>query len=440
MSRAGALAVTRFGLGARPGEIDAASADPAGWLRTQLDPARADPAIPAHRGDGAATALIRAHRQGPEALEALTRGEMRAQYLRDCATYLRGMTETRLPFRERLVQFWANHFTVSGQRPVIHALLVPYVAEAIRPHVLGHFADMLRAVVRHTAMMVYLDNARSIGPNSPLGQRRGKGLNENLAREVLELHTLGVKGGYDQADVGALARILTGWSLAGPEDAQSGRYMFRPMAHEPGPKTLLGRRYAEDGEGEGIAALNDLAAHPATARHIAEKFARHFLADDPPATAIDTLAARFRASHGDLAALARAVIDLPAAWAEPQAKFKTPLELMVSLLRLLSVGGDDFDKPVKAVAALGQRMFAAPSPAGWSDRAADWTGAEAVMRRLELTTRIARTAARHHDPRALADTALGALQSERLRGAIARAPSPQSGLALLFAAPEFQRR
>ena len=236
---------------------------------------------------------------------------------------------TEESFRERLVHFWTNHFAVSADKPQVLALAGTLENEAIRPHVAGRFADMLTAVESHPAMILYLDNQASIGPGSQLAQRRSRrssagdrklGINENLAREILELHTLGVDGGYTQQDVTTFARALTGWSIGTdrfPGGGELGKFAFHDAAHEPGAKTIMGTRYGQSGVAQPRAVLTDLAKHPATARHVATKLARHFIADEPPPDAVERIAKAFRDSDGDLPTVHRAVLDTPEAWVTP---------------------------------------------------------------------------------------------------------------------------
>jgi uncharacterized protein (DUF1800 family) len=298
---------------------------------------------------------------------------------------------------------------------------------------------MLLAVARHPAMLLYLDNAISIGPDSIAGRRGGKGLNENLGRELLELHTLGVDGGYTQSDVEALARILTGWSVARLNEPDPGRFRFRPFVHQPGAKILLGRTYAEAGEAEGRAALLDLAHHPATSRHIAAKLARHFIADDPPKESVERIARVFRDSGGDLRQVTAAVVKEDAAWRSPLTKIRTPQELVIGACR---VGG--FTPPpemlVNSLRTLDQMPFFAPSPAGWPDTAASWVSPEAVLRRAQWCQAYAERIPDPPDPAALASAAFGEALPDETMQAIRLAPSRRAGLALLFASPQFQRR
>jgi uncharacterized protein (DUF1800 family) len=353
--------------------------------------------------------------------------------------------------------FWANHFTVSVAKASARGLAGAFEREAIRPHIAGRFETLLKAAVKHGAMLVYLDNVQSAGPNSRIVQiarrrsdsPRVSGLNENLAREVLELHTLGAASkAYGQADVTALAAVLTGWRVpfraaevmrqAGDADSIAAR--FDAAWHEPGPKTLLGQRYPE-GEAALDAVLADLARHPATARFIALKLARHFIADDPPAAAVDSLAAVYQRSDGDLGRIYAELLRLPEAWADAAAKFKTPIEYAVSTARLLTLGERAFERnPDAGLAVMGQRVQAAPSPAGWPDRAEDWLGPDAVWKRIEWTNRIADRLGRQIDARELARNAFGASLAAGTAQQIERAADGPQALALLLLAPDFQRR
>lgn len=343
---------------------------------------------------------------------------------------------------ERMVWFWSNHFCVSAAKSAfLRVLAGPFEREAIRPHVFGRFADMLRAVESHPAMLAYLDNVESIGPNSPAGRRRGRGLNENLAREILELHTLGASGGYRQADVGALARLITGWTVSGRGGGLGppGTFVFNPRMHEPGPVTLLGRRYDEAGLARGRAALDDLARHPATARFVATKLARHFLADAPPAPAVDRLAEAFAATDGDLGAVTRALIEAPESRGPP-AKLRSPQEYLVACARAVGQA-PGYGLVAASLAGLGQPIWQPPGPNGYPDLAEVWGAPQGVRARLDAAARWARAAAAQAgDPRALARETFGPLLSRATATAIDRAADPAQALALLFAAPEMQRR
>jgi len=346
-------------------------------------------------------------------------------------------------FVERLVHFWSNHFCVSAAKGgFVRACAGSFEREAIRPHVLGHFADMLKAVESHPAMLFYLDNAQSFGPQSPAGQRGRRGLNENLAREILELHTLGVNGGYTQADVTALARIITGWTFAGREGriGEPGTFVFFPMAHEPGHHTVLGKTYPAGGVEQGEAVLADLARHPATAQHIATKLARHFVADAPPKALIDRLATVFRDTDGDLKALAIALIDWDDAWSAPLAKMRTPEEFLLASMRAIDRIPEDPGAILGPLYTMGMPLWQPPGPNGWPDTEAAWASAEGMKLRLDVAAAIAGRAKDLINPAELLDTVAGEAASAETRQAVARAESRQQGLGLLLMSPEFQRR
>ncbi len=437
------VAANRFGLGCRPEEAARVGADPRGWLKAQLDNAGETPReLAGLPGGEAQTALFleTRRRRGDEGVQKLFREGWREVFAEEAGARVQAAIASPVPFRERLVHFWSNHFTVSALRPVVAGLAGAFEREAIRPHLLGRFEDMLIAVARHPAMLFYLDNAVSIGPDSLAGRFSGRGLNENLAREILELHTLGVEGGYGQADVTALAALLTGWSVAQPErDSRPGSFRFNYRAHQPGEKVLLGRRFGEGGMSEGEAALRFLARHPATARHLATKLARHFVADEPPAAAVDRLANVYLESGGDLRAMTLAVVDLPEAWAAANSKVRSPQDFLVAALRAVAVVPER-KALIGSLRELGQVPYAARSPAGWPDVAAAWVGPEAMLRRIEWARVLAERLAAPRRPDEVADHALGEAAGAATRRAIAAAPDAREGMALLFASPQFQRR
>jgi uncharacterized protein (DUF1800 family) len=433
-------AATRFGFAAKSGDIEVIARDPRGWVLGQL----ARPPAPAAGDLPTAAAMVTAElemRRNKGDLDARHAFEERAKaaYIAEMGARLDAAIASDTPLLDRLTYFWSNHFTVSILRPVVRGVAGAFEREAIRPHITGRFSDMLLAVARHPAMLLYLDNAISVGPNSPAGLRRDKGLNENLGRELLELHTLGVDGGYSQSDVEALARIITGWSLARPEDPNPGTFLFRPRMHEPGPKLLLGKSYAEAGYAEGEAALLDLAHAPATARHIATKLARHFIADDPPKDSVERLTRVFRDSGGELRQVTAAVVREEAAWRTPFAKLRRPDEFVIAACRVTGFTPEP-EKLVGSLRTLDQMPFFAPSPAGWPDIAAAWASPEAVLHRAEWCERYAARVPDPPDPVAIAEQTFGdALPGETMQ-AIRLAPSRRAGLALLLASPQFQRR
>jgi len=471
-----ALATTRFGLGARPGEIVAVAADPRGWLLGQVRPGPyAAPAELAGLTSGQAIlAEFIATRQERNAekrnlsagasdpangdpvkqLVATVRQQVLPHYLAQAAARTRIALATTASFHERLVQFWSNHFAVSVDKPIALGLAGAMENEAIRPHVTGRFRDLLVAVETHPAMITYLDNERSAGPHSELAgrvARRGDqggatrvGLNENLAREILELHTLGVDGGYTQQDVTTFAAVISGWSIGGDNarlaQGTPGVFQFREAMHEPGAKTVLGKRYAESGLAQGMAVLEDLARQPATARHLATKLARHFVADEPSPALIEHLAHPFHATDGDLPSLYASLVHFDGAWSAAPAKFKTPQEFVYSALRAFEVIPQAPRQLLAPFELLGQPHYKPGSPAGWPDRTSDWDGADALMKRIEWSSALA---GRLGDGRSAADAAhqaIGDLLSAHTLAALNRAASGSQALALLLMSPEFQRR
>ncbi len=363
---------------------------------------------------------------------------------------------TDAPFVERLVWFWANHFAVSIDKLQVVGLAGTLEFEAIRPHVLGRFSDMLFAVEHHPAMLLYLDQAVSVGPKSLLGEanyRRGNrrlGLNENLAREILELHTLGVRTGYTQADVTEFARALTGWTVEGIGGGPlgrvlegygtPGRFVFAEPMHEPGARTIMGKRYPDHGVRQAQAVLDDCAASPATAQHIATKLARHFAGDDPPPAMVARLAQAFLDSGGDLPTVYAAIVNSPEAWAENPAKFKTPWEWSVSAYRALGTRQVQPAVIVGLLNQLSQPVWKPGQPVGYDDTAASWAGPDAVLRRVEVAERFASRAPATIDAGALAPKLFPDTLSAATAQSLQRAESPAQALALLLVAPEMMRR
>lgn len=433
MSTEAVIATARFGLGAHPGELAEAARDAKGWAMAQLGRSAVLDATDLPSSADAVTRTLLARKEK----DKTGKDELREVFIAEVGARITAAIDTKAPLLERLVQFWSNHFTVSALRPVVRGFVGAFEREAIRPNVTGRFTDLLAAVTRHPAMLFYLDNVASVGPDSRFGRRSGKGLNENLARELLELHTLGVEGGYMQHDVEALARIITGWTIARPRDPSPGRFRFVQAVHEPGKKVLLGRDYGP-GERAGLAALDDLAHHPATARHLARKFATHFIADTPPPQAVAAIAAVFRKTEGDLAATMRAVIGSPEAWRAPWTKLRTPNELLIAACRATE-RRPRTEAAVGTLRLLDQPTFLAPSPAGWPDIASAWASPEAILRRIEWCQAFAERVAAP-DPIAMAEAAFGDALPAATAAAVRRAPSRRSGLALVLASPEFQRR
>ena len=465
-------ALNRFGLGARPGERQRIS-DPRSWLKAQLDgsgPAlrSTDATSPATIGDAVRGLRMPGQRDEQE------RREARRRLVELAASEARTALDTRLasdrPFVERLVAFWSNHLCISaGSKILVAPLAGSYERDAIRPHVLGRFEDMVLASAKHPAMLAYLDNFQSIGPSSPgarAGQRNSgarRGLNENYARELLELHTLGVNGGYTQEDVQELARILTGWTIAGiagpgariqprpgmrrgmarqarPEPGSPLGFTFQETLHEPGTKTVLKERYKEDGVAEGERAIQELCRHTSTAQFVATKLATHFISDDPPPAAVDRIARAFRSSDGDLKVVAKALIDEPEAWREDSRKFRTPQDWFVAVLRAFGSSEVSPNAPV-VLRQLRQPLWSPPSPKGFGDSMQEWADPDALLNRGELARTISRLpSVAALDPRVLLDV-VDVPTGSPLHTLIADTSIPaRERVALAIAGPAFQWR
>jgi uncharacterized protein (DUF1800 family) len=465
-----AIAANRFGLGAKPSELTQIGSQPRDWLYAQLSgaaPLLTGPELHSSaetlaRGLDVRRELRAAKRAAAEAdsddkanavASVMKIGQIyRPIYVAEATARFHQSVTTDRPFLERLTHFWTNHFSVSIDKNLVLGLAGGLEREAIRPNVLGQFSDMLLAVERHPAMLLYLDNHLSVGPQSRaasvLQRRKGgqqRGINENLARETLELHTLGVGGGYSQADVTTFAEVITGWSIGGDGYGRfgggpPGQFIFRPELHEPGAKVVLGKRYPDTGYEQGVAVLRDLAAKPATAHFIATKLARHFISDDPPPRAVERIANAFSSSNGHLPTVYRAMIESPEAWNQPLAKYKTPNDYIVSTFRGLQLPAEGGRASLAAFEVMGQRTYSPGSPAGWPDRSADWDGASALMKRIEWADAVGQRVGSRLDAKELAPQLLGDNLTPATRTAIARAASGAQAITLMLSAPEFMRR
>jgi uncharacterized protein (DUF1800 family) len=452
---AAAIAVTRFGLGAKPGEILVAQNDPRAWLLAQIRPQTgADPPEPDAPSSAQRVLEFRQYQQERQAAKAAGQNfdpvKFAARLIRDDAgqdflarAKLAAVTDAG--FRERWALFWCNHFTVSATKLQTATLVGPFEQEAIRPHVFGRFEDMLVASSSHPGMLLYLDQAQSVGPDTMAASflsRGGKtaGLNENLAREIMELHTVGVEAGYSQADVTEFAKAMTGWSIGGLKEPDAGRFRFRPMAHEAGARTIMGKRYPDGGVDQALAVMKDLAASPHTARHIALKLARHFVADEPPTSLIAALARTFQGTGGDLAEVAKTLALASEAWSPEAQKFKTPYEFVVSSWRATGTAPQTLVDIGPILNQLGQKAYSAPSPKGWPEEAEVWCAPDAVIKRMAWAQTLAAQSLSGRDPAQLAGDALGARLTPLVAKAISRAETREEGLAILLMSPEFQRR
>lgn len=489
-TRMAMIALRRFGLGARSGDIAKVGADPRGYVLASFDRRNEilldDPDLEASHVTFAAAAVAQQQqrlarlitrenvlssaqqaiatnskidnteqRAAARAQRPLTdmeqktlvkpplqkAGRIRVENFVDEATVrFRHQATTDVAFPERLAMFWSNHFCVMA-RGQVRGIAGAYEREAIRPHVLGRFVDMLKAAEQHAAMLIYLDNQVSFGPNSPAGKTQKKGLNENLAREILELHTLGVDGGYTQTDVTNFARIITGWTVAGLNiaGATAGKFFYAALRHEPGDWAVLGNTYPNRGMQTGLDCLETFARHPATARHIARKLASHFVADDPPPTLVAKLEKSFRDSDGSLSEVSRTLVTSDEAWAPEAKKLLPPVDLVVALSRSLpyTTGAGEM---LRLANQLGQPLWQPSSPKGFPDDDNGWTNPSALNERLRIAEQVARVLDKAADPRQLAEAVLGPDMHSETRQAIARSETREQGLELLIMSPDFQRR
>jgi uncharacterized protein (DUF1800 family) len=472
-----ALALHRFGMGPRPGSIAAIETDPRGALIAELErpsagemaglsSAKAFRAVNDANAKRQAKAIIAKKEQDAKQkqmaeaspmMEAATEGaaqgpgemaqKMAAEaipdpgrqiYLEEARIRTEAAFSAEIGFVERLVWFWSNHFCISADK--IRSMSGAYEREAIRPHMLGHFTDLLLAAESHPAMLFYLDQTVSMGANSTAGINRTRGLNENLAREILELHTLGVRTGYTQDDVIAFANVLTGWTLLPPGDnpEHGGEFSFNPRLHEPGAQKVLGKSYDDETVEQGRAVLRDLAAHPATATHVANKLACHFIADTPPPALVERLTKVFTDTGGDLKEVAKAMVKSDEAWTQPATKLKRPGEWAVGMVRATGGTKSNPKRFTDGQALLGEPLWRPPSPKGFPDDEGSWI--DGTGRRLDVANNFAERVADRADPQDLIENVFGSQVTAEVKQAVGRAESRQQALALLFMSSEFQRR
>jgi uncharacterized protein (DUF1800 family) len=454
----------RFGLGARPGER-ARLQDARGWLKAQLE---GEPPLVAPPAKGTALAIRdaiavfrqvgqanRIQRRSPQQTEPQQLRQQRQVARRalveivaaEATAALETRVQSERPFVERLVAFWSNHLCISTAAKVLVAPLAgSYERDVIRPHVLGRFEDMVLASAKHPAMLIYLDNFQSIGPNSRGAMRRrgragGRGLNENYARELLELHTLGVNGGYTQNDVEELAKILTGWTVSGLQNGgPTVGFSFQDVLHEPGARTVVGMRYGESGIAQGEHVIRDLCRNPATSRFIAGKLITHFVADAPHVAAVDRIAKIFQTTGGDLRAVSGALVDLADAWNEDARKFRTPQDWLVAALRALDVH-EVGPMTVPVLRQLRHPLWAPQAPKGFGDSMQEWADPDSLLNRAELARTLARRLRdRQSEPRTLLDV-VDVAASNPLRTLLADTSiTATDRLALGLAGPAFQWR
>jgi uncharacterized protein (DUF1800 family) len=373
---------------------------------------------------------------------------------------------------EVLDDFWVNHFNVFVDKGPVRYMLAQYEREAIRPNVLGKFRDLLGATAKSQAMMFYLDNSESVGPHSEAAEnekrnakrkQKQRGLNENYGRELLELHTLGVNGGYTQQDVIEVARCFSGWTVRQPN--LGGGFFFNPKMHDRGEKTVLGQKIKAGGMEDGEQVLDILAKHPSTAHHIAYQLAQRFVADEPPPALVDRMAKTFLEKDGDIREVLKTMLDSPDFWTERvfMAKVKTPFEMAVSAVRILDADVDDVYSLTVRIGMLGEPLYRKQEPTGYSNVGSDWMNSAALLARLNFamaliqnkllgvqvdTTRLApgeksdpaqmakAILLREPAPRTL-DAIRGALEAQ---GNKSPADERQYLVGLIVGSPDFQRR
>lgn len=483
---AAASAANRFGLGARPGVIEGMGDPRAALVRETSGPSPGDAlfaGLSTSAGYLAAEYQFRQDRKQRkeelERLNAAANGDPEAKkksgdgFLKVFGEQLLAEANARwsaalfapIGFRERIVRFWSNHFAVSIDKRAALLYAAPMEREVIRPHAFARFEDLLLGIETHPAMLRYLDNFQSVGPDSMLGERVARftdpqrkkqrlGLNENLGREIMELHTLGVNGGYTQADVTELARAITGWSLRAPRDDRPGfagheldhvnpttGFVFRENTHEPGVRTVVGKRYAQRGFDQGRVVLADLAVHPATAKHLSLKLARHFVADNPPPKLLQRMTSTWLDTRGDLRAWYASMLGSEDAWSPAARKFRTPDDFLIAALRALDVQQvPDVKKLGGLLTRLGRPDFNPRSPAGFADTADAWIGPDGLWKRVQVAEELAARASRGLQPENVARDALGPRLQASTAQAIARADSPQQAMTLLLGSPDFQWR
>jgi len=446
----GAIAVTRFGLGAREGEIAAASRDPKAWLLAQLIPNASSHA--AFDGLLSSPEIYKISRRYKDARKTMGDAEkpgssktygniVRDNFRTEIKARSIYAAQTKAPFHERLTRFWSNHFSVSARNRSTRLFPGAYEREAIRPHILGSFYELAASAIFHPAMLTFLDNDSSVGPKSRQGIKAKKGLNENLAREALELHTITPASGYTQSDVTEFAKALTGWRIERKTDKgrKQGHTTFRQERHEPGYRTILGKTYKEKDAKQALAILKDLCAHPETAENIARKLAMHFVSDTPPSALVEDLKQSYLKSNGNLMALYKTLVKSPLAWAADAHKMKTPEELIISASRQLGFENVISKRAQDTYDSLAQHPFTAPTPEGWPDIAEAWLGPDAMLKRIEWANELA-SRLPELDARAFLQSALGPRLSKHALQSVSRAESGQQAIVLALMSPDFQRR
>lgn len=444
-SREGLIAFQRFGLGAKPGQFEKVARNARNALIEEVTTPKIalinDDTLPSYRKAAADS------QRDYEKYEGHRRRELDAR--------IKKHMSVRIGFVERLVMFWSNHFSMSvNKASAVRGTIGQLERDVIRKHVLGDFTSMLIGVMKHPAMQAYLDNSDSVGPNSEYGAPRGIGINENLARESMELHTVGSGGGYTEEDVTAMALILTGWSYVRGWEADNnwnggtkknrGRFIFREDWHEPGPITLMGKTYPDEGQKRGIKALKFLARQPETAEHIAFKLVHHFITDEPTPAMVNPVKQAFIKSGGNLKKVALALIELPEALTGPLDRLRTPYELAVAQFRAMKrkYNQDQYWSFASPLYSMNNMAWECPTPDGYTDETYYWLNPEAVTLRLETAQMSGWVYDEYVGENVvkMAKGIFGGALSRATRERVEAAGSTSRALTILFSSPEFQRR
>jgi uncharacterized protein (DUF1800 family) len=440
------IAVNRFGYGAREDEFEQALPNPKQWVKSQLTPVSFDNSLPSssdifivHSKYLKEKKQLKNKKESNEKQKKMMGNSPRAALKDMSVDTLQRAISSSNSVSWRLLDFFSNHFSVTAQGRLMTGLSATLEREAIAPNMLGNFGDLLLAVEQHPAMLIYLNNEKSFGPNSRMAKKRKKGLNENLAREIMELHTLGVNGGYTQHDVIELAKAITGWSVKRPDKEKDTGFIFREYGHEPGTRKLLGKSYPQDGLSQGQKMLTDLAMHPATAKYICYKIAHHFVSDIPSNTLLDKMENTWMKTEGNLTQVMNTLFDSQESWQAGTKKFKTPRDFVISTHRALSEKNIVDKWLLSSLTNLGQQPFNAGSPAGFSDDYQDWLGGNALMARIDWSARVSQSRKRVNTEEVMNST-LGDSISMNTYQAVMRAESRQQALTLLLMSPEFQWR
>ena len=447
------IAVNRFGYGARGNELIKAKANPIKWLESQLKEIEFTDGLPS--SDEVFLAYGKFQQQKKllkkkkkenttknkreDKQNMMMNNAARRTYVKMSSIALKQAINSEHSVSWRLLDFFSNHFSVSSKGRLMLGLSPTLEREAIAPNLLGNFSDLLLAVMQHPAMIIYLNNEKSFGANSRLAKKRKVGLNENLAREIMELHTLGVNGGYRQNDVIELAKAMTGWSVKRPKKEHGSGFVFREYGHEPGNRTLLGENYAQRGIQQGQQMLRDLAMHPTTANYVCKKIAHHFVSESVQQSLIDKMQKTWLDNQGNIKKVMITLFNASEAWLTTPQKFKTPREFVISVYRAIAPNTINDKNLINSLNNLGQKPFNAGSPAGFSDDESDWLGASALIARIEWSSLLSAKVKNINTAHIMANS-LGASVSSNTYQMVMRAESRQQANTLFLMSPEFQRR